>query len=156
MNKRPMSSECLGSLQNKLPTPDTALPRALTTLATVYIPLSFVAGLFGMNVTTFTSDIKVPFWTYFAVALPITIASMALVWYWAWLPVLGAGIMKKIGEWRVYWDRRLFSKAVSEGAIVKGLALAGGLSAAVGRTGMLERAINDELMNRQAFEDNIA
>jgi hypothetical protein len=151
-----MSSKCLGSLQNKLPTPDTALPRALTTLATVYIPLSFVAGLFGMNVTTFTSDIKVPFWTYFAVALPITIASMALVWYWTWLPVLGASIMKKIGEWRAYWDRRLFSKAVSEGAIVKGLAQAGGLSAAVGRTGLANRAPNDELMNRQAFDDNIA
>jgi hypothetical protein len=50
--------------------------RALTTLATVYIPLSFVAGVFDMNVTQFNPQINVPIWIYFIVALPITAVSM--------------------------------------------------------------------------------
>ncbi|KAF8862924.1 hypothetical protein BDZ45DRAFT_574236, partial [Acephala macrosclerotiorum] len=61
--------------------------KALTTLATVYIPLSFVAGIFGMNVTQLNPNplVNIPLWMYFAIALPITAASMLLVWYWGWL-----------------------------------------------------------------------
>lgn len=65
--------------------------------------------------------------------------------------------MNKIGEWGAYWNRRLSSNAASEGAVLKGFALAGGISAAVARTGFASRGPNDdELMNPQAFDDNIA
>jgi hypothetical protein len=56
-------------------------------LATVYIPLSFVAGIFGMNVTQLNPNplVNIPLWLYFAIALPITVASMLLVWYGQWI-----------------------------------------------------------------------
>ncbi|KAF7939677.1 hypothetical protein EAE99_001482 [Botrytis elliptica] len=59
--------------------------KALTVLATVYIPLSFVAGVFGMNVSELNSGIDVDIWVYFAISIPVTIASMVLVWKWEWL-----------------------------------------------------------------------
>jgi hypothetical protein len=48
----------------------------------MYIPLSFVAGLFGMNVAQFNSDKNIPLWHYLAVSIPITLASMVLVLEW--------------------------------------------------------------------------
>ncbi|KAM0129352.1 hypothetical protein ACHAP3_007857 [Botrytis cinerea] len=59
--------------------------KALTVLATVYIPLSFVAGVFGMNVKELNSGIDVDIWLYFAISIPVTIASMVLLWKWEWL-----------------------------------------------------------------------
>ncbi|TEY39962.1 hypothetical protein BOTCAL_0446g00100 [Botryotinia calthae] len=59
--------------------------KALTVLATVYVPLSFVAGVFGMNVKELNSGIDVDIWLYFAISVPVTIASMVLVWNWEWL-----------------------------------------------------------------------
>ncbi|THV51585.1 hypothetical protein BGAL_0106g00250 [Botrytis galanthina] len=59
--------------------------KALTVLATVYIPLSFVAGVFGMNVSELNSGIDVDIWLSFAISIPVTIASMVLVWKWEWL-----------------------------------------------------------------------
>ncbi|KAF7882667.1 uncharacterized protein EAF02_006030 [Botrytis sinoallii] len=59
--------------------------KALTVLATVYIPLSFVAGVFGMNVSELNSGIDVDIWLYFAISIQVTIASMVLVWKWEWL-----------------------------------------------------------------------
>ncbi|KAF5869617.1 uncharacterized protein Bfra_010814 [Botrytis fragariae] len=58
---------------------------ALSVFATVYIPPSFVAGVFGMNVAELNSGIGVDIWLYFAISIPVTIASMVLVWKWEWL-----------------------------------------------------------------------
>jgi hypothetical protein len=46
-----------------------------------------VAGIFGMNVTQLNPNplVNIPLWLYFATALPITAASMLLVWHWGWL-----------------------------------------------------------------------
>ena len=52
----------------------------LTRLAFIFIPLTFVSGVFGMNVSTFKD--YPPLWIYFAVAIPITLFS----WY-------GSGIL---------------------------------------------------------------
>lgn len=52
----------------------------LTFLAYLFIPLTFVAGVFGMNVTAFTSP-NPPIWKFFAVAGPITIVC-ALIPTW--------------------------------------------------------------------------
>ncbi|KAF7946464.1 hypothetical protein EAE96_009462 [Botrytis aclada] len=59
--------------------------KALTVLATVYITLSFVAGVFGMNVAELNSGVDVDIWLYFVISIPVTIASMVLVWKWEWL-----------------------------------------------------------------------
>ena len=47
----------------------------LTRLAFIFIPLTFVSGVFGMNVSTFKD--YPPLWIYFAVAIPLTLLS----WY---------------------------------------------------------------------------
>ena len=47
----------------------------LTRLAFIFIPLTFVSGVFGMNVSTFKD--YPPLWTYFVVAIPLTFFS----WY---------------------------------------------------------------------------
>ena len=49
--------------------------RGLTKLAFVFIPLTFVAGLFGMNVSEFKGNPSI--WIYFVVAVPLT----ALSWF---------------------------------------------------------------------------
>ncbi|KAF7905217.1 uncharacterized protein EAF01_005738 [Botrytis porri] len=57
----------------------------LIILSTVYIPLSFVAGVFGMNIAELTSGIDVDIWLYLAISIPITIVSAVLVWRWEWM-----------------------------------------------------------------------
>ena len=47
----------------------------LTRLAFIFIPLTFVSGVFGMNVSTFKD--YPPLWTYFVIAVPLTFCS----WY---------------------------------------------------------------------------
>ena len=47
----------------------------LTRLAFIFIPLTFVSGVFGMNVSTFKD--YPPLWTYFVVAIPLLFCS----WY---------------------------------------------------------------------------
>lgn len=47
----------------------------LTKLAFIFIPLTFVSSIFGMNVSLFRS--YPPIWTYFVIAVPLT----ALAWF---------------------------------------------------------------------------
>ena len=56
--------------------------RALTTLATFYIPLSFVSTFFGMNVGTLIPNSAQPLWLYFVIAVPLTLISLAIVNQW--------------------------------------------------------------------------
>lgn len=52
-------------------------------LATIYIPLTFVAGVFGMNVAQLNlSNHDVSIWEYWLVAVPVTIVSVVAVIYW--------------------------------------------------------------------------
>lgn len=125
--------------------------RALTTLATFYIPLSFVAGIFGMNVTTFNPEIKVPIWIYFVVALPVTAASMSLVWYYTWLRQTLPTMIRRTSHWRPYWLSRVFRRRVPAGAVAKGLVGAGGIISAPGRPRRHARTTHDELMNVEAL-----
>ena len=55
-----------------------ALARALTSLATFYIPLSFASSLLGMNVMQI-SACTTPLWVYFAIAVPLTVVSLLMV-----------------------------------------------------------------------------
>lgn len=145
-----MSSKYLDELA--LIKPSSFIYRALTTLATIYIPLSFVAGLFGMNVTTFNPQINVPIWTYFAAAIPITIGSMVLVWYWTWVREVGPQLVRMTKQVKLYWQAKIRGEAVPKSAVMKGLVQVGGVFAAQGRP-QLEDRINDELMNPSALEE---
>ncbi|TGO12977.1 hypothetical protein BTUL_0079g00380 [Botrytis tulipae] len=92
--------------------------KALTVLATVYIPLSFVAGVFGMNVSELNSGIDVDIWLYFAISIPVTIASMVLVWKWEWLT-------RKVKNFRIRPNNSSPRKTVSEALLSVGKMTAG-------------------------------
>jgi hypothetical protein len=53
----------------------------LTRLAFVYIPLSFTASLFGMNVNTFVTGATTNIWVWFCVSVPIVLISLVLMKY---------------------------------------------------------------------------
>ena len=53
----------------------------LTRLAFVYIPLSFTASFFGMNVDTFVKGAPTHIWVWFSVSAPIVLISMVLMKY---------------------------------------------------------------------------
>lgn len=65
----------------------------LTRLAFVFIPLTFVASIFGMNVAVFKEYPSI--WTYFLVAIPLTIIS------WFVSGILG-GRNKSLGRFDVF------------------------------------------------------
>ncbi|TGO26529.1 hypothetical protein BPAE_0057g00050 [Botrytis paeoniae] len=84
--------------------------KALTVLATVYIPLSFVAGVFGMNLAELNSGVDVDIWLYFAISIPVTIASMVLVWKWEWL-------IRKVKSFRIRPNNSSSPRTTVSGAL---------------------------------------
>lgn len=62
--------------------------RVLTVIATIFIPLTFVAGIYGMNFTHDTSPWAMPelrwYWGYPAVLAVMGAAALALVGYFRW------------------------------------------------------------------------
>jgi Mg2+ and Co2+ transporter CorA len=55
--------------------------RRLTFLAYLFLPLSFVVSLFGMNVTQLTSP-NPSIWLYFTIACPVTlVCALVPVWH---------------------------------------------------------------------------
>ncbi|KAK4116391.1 hypothetical protein N656DRAFT_794706 [Canariomyces notabilis] len=67
----------------------------LSKLATVYVPLSFVSSLFGMNVLEISPE-TTPKWLYFAIALPLTFVSLAAITGWNY--------WKSVAEWWDSWE----------------------------------------------------
>src|SRR5437868_2898165 len=55
--------------------------RAITSLATFYIPLSFVSSLLGMNVVEISSQ-KTSIWLFFIIAVPLTLISLIALANW--------------------------------------------------------------------------
>jgi magnesium transporter len=61
--------------------------KVLTTIATIFIPLSFIAGLYGMNFNTQASPLNMPelnwYWGYPAALLSmVTVAGGLLIYFW--------------------------------------------------------------------------
>ena len=85
---------------------ETANISRLTYLALSFIPLTFVSGLFGMNIDTLPEG-KV-FGLYFAVAIPLCV----LVFLFARLPTnLPAGFVARVGgSKRMWWSREWKNK----------------------------------------------
>lgn len=57
--------------------------RALTSLATFFITLSFVAALLRVNVSELSTQSPTSVWVFFAIAAPLTILSLIIVGKWA-------------------------------------------------------------------------
>jgi len=61
--------------------------KVLTTIATIFIPLSFIAGLYGMNFNTAASPLNMPelnwYWGYpAALMLMVAVAGGLLIYFW--------------------------------------------------------------------------
>ena len=73
----------LSSLSNRM----NEIMKVLTMMATIFIPLSFIAGLYGMNFDTKLSPWNMPElgWEYgypFALGLMVVIAAGLVIWFW--------------------------------------------------------------------------
>jgi magnesium transporter len=78
-----LTDEYISSLSNRL----NEVMKVLTIIATIFMPLSFIASLYGMNFKTDASPFNMPElgWRYgylFALALMITTAGVMLVFFW--------------------------------------------------------------------------
>ncbi|KAI1667130.1 CorA Mg2+ transporter protein [Pyrenophora tritici-repentis] len=65
---------------------DSVAIRAITFVTSFYLPFSFVATIFGMNLVDFDSDshnllVSKQFWMYFVISIPLTIATL-VCWRW--------------------------------------------------------------------------
>ncbi|CAN9247976.1 unnamed protein product [Alternaria alternata] len=65
---------------------DSVAIRAITLVTSLYLPFSFVATMFGMNLVDFDShshDLLVSnqFWLYFVISIPLTVATL-VCWRW--------------------------------------------------------------------------
>lgn len=70
----------------------------LTFLAYVFIPLTFISSVFGMNVTTFTSP-NPPLWKFFASAIPFTLICL-MIPLWREIRDLYKILYNKVQLWR--------------------------------------------------------
>ncbi|OSS48593.1 hypothetical protein B5807_06931 [Epicoccum nigrum] len=66
---------------------DSVAIRAITLVTSLYLPFSFVASIFGMNLVDFDSDshnivVSKQFWLYFVISVPLTAATLVCWQCW--------------------------------------------------------------------------
>lgn len=74
--------------------------RIVTNLAFIFLPMSLVASIFGMNVAELQGKPCPPLWAFFAVSIPVTIASLSVLYGWDWVVRTWAWLYKAFrGIW---------------------------------------------------------
>lgn len=76
---------------------EAAMMRTVTNLAFIFLPMSLVAAVFGMNVKELQVEPYPGLWTFFSVAIPTTMGCMIVLRNWNY-------VMKRLEslmEWRV-------------------------------------------------------
>ncbi|KAJ7747969.1 hypothetical protein DFH07DRAFT_830716 [Mycena maculata] len=58
---------------------DSAASAQIAYLSMIFLPASFVAGIFGMNISEFSPDTHGSWWKYVATALPLTVVTVWIV-----------------------------------------------------------------------------
>ncbi|KAL4990782.1 hypothetical protein BDW68DRAFT_185504 [Aspergillus falconensis] len=78
------------NLVTRLAQQDSNMMKTVAVVSMVYLPGTFVSGLFGTNFFSFQADpgntwlMADEFWLYWAVTLPLTLATVAIwaIWHW--------------------------------------------------------------------------
>ncbi|KAK2741132.1 hypothetical protein FQN57_005733 [Myotisia sp. PD_48] len=73
----------------------------VTFLAFLFMPMTFISSMFGMNVTTFTNP-NPPLWKFFVFALPFTLVCMIIPFWQEHLKPFFYGYYIKYRKWRGY------------------------------------------------------
>lgn len=83
----------LSSVSNKM----NEVMKVLTVISTIFIPLTFISGLYGMNFNPKVSPLNMP----------------ELSWYWGYPAVLGTMLLISVSLSFLFWRRGWFSKVSS-------------------------------------------
>jgi magnesium transporter len=77
-NIRDQAKDALGDYSEFIAGRQAQAINALTIVATVFLPLSFLTGYFGMNFRILTADVQTTLWQFILLSLLLMIASAAL------------------------------------------------------------------------------
>jgi magnesium transporter len=77
-NIREQAKDALGHYSEFVAGRQAQVIKALTIVATVFLPLSFLTGYFGMNFRILTADVQTTLWQFILLGLLLMIASAAL------------------------------------------------------------------------------
>lgn len=89
-------------LESKKGLEEAARVGQVTFLAFVFIPMTFISSVFGMNVTVFTSP-GPPLWKFFAVAVPFTLVCLSAP-FWQHIWSLFRVCHGKFRKWRGFHE----------------------------------------------------
>ncbi len=80
----------LSAVSNKM----NEIMRVLTIISTLFIPLTFIAGIYGMNFNTEKSPVNMP----------------ELNWYWGYVICLGLMVLITVVQLTIFWRRGWFKR----------------------------------------------
>ena len=94
-----MATAVIGIDENKRALTESRSVTRITYLAFVFIPMSFVATLFSMNIDAVRKDMSTVYWAFFATAVPLSGLAFLIAMYWV-------PMTRLIDKWRLDWRRK--------------------------------------------------